>query len=55
MDPKDVAVTGAGGSEKSVSWLYDYEEQKGRLTFSHEWQCSLSILDHLAFQSLLVR
>lgn len=26
-------MTGAGGSEKSVSWLYDYEEQEGEVDF----------------------
>lgn len=26
-------MTGAGGSEKAVSWLYDFEEQEGHLDF----------------------
>ncbi|XP_024361756.1 probable phosphoinositide phosphatase SAC9 [Physcomitrium patens] len=30
---EDIAVTGAGGSEKAVSWLYDFEEQEGEIDF----------------------
>lgn len=26
-------MTGAGGSEKAVSWLYDFEEQEGEIDF----------------------
>lgn len=33
IDHEDIAVTGAGGSEKAVSWLYDFEEQEGDLDF----------------------
>jgi hypothetical protein len=33
IDHEEIALTGAGGSEKAVSWLYDYEEQEGKLDF----------------------
>jgi len=33
IDHEEIAVTGAGGSEKAVSWLYDFEEQEGKLDF----------------------
>ena len=33
IDHEDIAVTGAGGSEKAVSWLYDFEEQEGEIDF----------------------
>ena len=33
IDDKDIAVTGKGGSEKAVSWLYDFEELEGDLDF----------------------
>lgn len=33
IDHEDIAVTGAGGSEKAVSWLYDFEEQEGDIDF----------------------